>query len=132
MFMQFLKAKWKPDQWERFVARAAPIGALWCRDEYKRMGYHAPDNCPLCEEKDSLLPRIWYCKHPQAAKARQANAPEWRRREVSNEPLNPRWLRGLSPHPTTKPHYEPQVESGGYILTDPNGKKMDADTYAFN
>ena len=41
--------KWKPNQWERFVARAAPIGALWCSDEYKRMGYHAPDSCPLCE-----------------------------------------------------------------------------------
>ena len=96
--------KWKPDQSERFVAKAAPIGALWCRDDFRRLGYHAPEKCPLCEEKDSLLHRVWYCMHPDALKARRDNAPEWFVREVKNETLNPRWVIGVSPHPTTKLH----------------------------
>ena len=123
--------KWKPDQSERFVAKAAPIGALWCRDDFRRLGYHAPEKCPLCEEKDSLLHRVWYCMHPDALKARRDNAPEWFIREVKNEPLNPRWVTGVSPHPTTKRHHEPQLEIGGFELKTPKGSVIEAQDFNY-
>ncbi len=96
-----LRTDKKLDAKARAVYRSVLCDAVMTHDKAARSGYLVINRCPHCGcWGDSVHHRVWVCKHPVVAAARDAVAPRWLVEEaVRAGPSSWLFNRGVIPHP---------------------------------
>ena len=110
---------------QKYFVNALATLALWTRDRLRLSRYDTDGLCEFCGAPDTVFHRLWGCRAPAVAAARDAVVPPMVVNLARDTPEDPMWTTGLFLMPEDGGGPAPLLDDGGLVFKDAQGNIVD-------